>query len=159
MASFSQLSANWFKWTGLARLANVSVSMDCDDCQIMFHSSDYEFHLRNTGTWWIIDTVDDRGHRHNDTAQLSTFELAEKYLIWEWGSMARSIIGVERLGTRLYSLGYSPDVEVILISEGIAELRSTDGSAILMEPYATIFSHLISKSIDEIERMVTDGIA
>jgi hypothetical protein len=159
MASFSQLSADWFKWTRLARLADVSVSMECNDCQVMFRSSDYTFHLRNNGAWWTIDTVDDRGQRRNDTAKLSTFELAEKYLIWEWASMARSIIGVERLGRRLYAQGYSPDVEVISIAEGIVELRSSVGSAILMEPYATIFSHLISKSIDEIERMVADGIA
>jgi len=45
------------------------------------------------------------------------------------------------------------------IKEGIAELRSRAGNAILMEPNATIFSHLILKSLDEIEQMVREGIA
>ncbi len=158
MVDFSRLSADWFKWSGLAHLANVSVSTDCDDCEIMFNSSDYAFHLRYDGVWWIIDTVSDRGQRHNETAKLSTFELAEKYLVWDWASSARGIIGLQRLGPGLYSLGYSPDVDVTPITEGIAEIRSGSGSAILMEPYATIFSHLMSKSIDEIEDMIAEGI-
>jgi hypothetical protein len=86
------------------------------------------------------------------------FELAEKYLIWNWASRARGIIGAQRLGPRLYSFGFSPDVEVIPIARGVAEVRSSSGSAILMEPYATIFSHLMSKSVNEIEQMVREGI-
>jgi hypothetical protein len=132
--------------------------MDCDDCEIMFKSSDSEVHLRNHGTWWIIDTVNDRGQGHDDAAKLSAFELTEKYLIWNWASSARGIIGAQRVGPRLYALGVSPDIEAIPIAEGITEVRSSSGSAILMEPYATIFSHLMSKSVDEIEQMVNAGI-
>ena len=106
----------------------------------------------------MVDTIDDRGQRHDNTAKLSTFDLAEKYLIWSWGNSVRSMIGAERLGPRYYSLGMSPDVEVIPVSEGIAEIRSGVGSAVLMEPYATIFSHLMSKSVEEIEQMVHEGI-
>ena len=158
MVNFTRLSENWFEWSNLARLGNVSVSTDCDDCEIAFDSSDYSVHLRNDGTWWIIDTVNDRGQRRNDSAKLSTFELTEKYLIWNWATSARGVVGVPRLGPQLYSLGVSPDAEVKPITEGVAEVRSSGGRAILMEPYATIFSHLMAKSVDEIEQMVREGI-
>jgi hypothetical protein len=159
MVDYSRLSTNWVEWSSMSQLADISVSMDCDDCQILFASRDYSVHLRHDGAWWIVDTVDDRGQRHNDTAKLSTFDLAEKYLIWTWASSARGAVGAERLGPRIYSLGFSPEVEALPIKEGIAEIRSGAGSAILMEPNATIFSHLMSKSVDEIERMVRQGLA
>src|ERR1700742_3342875 len=133
MVDFSRLSANWIEWSNLAHLANPSVSVECDDCEIIFSSSDSAVHLRNDGAWWIVDTINDRGQRHNDTAKLSSFELAEKYLIWNWASSARGVIGAQRLGPRLYSLGMDPDVEAIPIAEGIAEIRSSSGNAILME--------------------------
>ena len=158
MVDFSHLSANWVEWSSIAQLSNIAVSMDCDDCEIAFTSSDYSVHLRNDGTWWIIDTVNDRGQRHNDTTKLSTFDLTEKYLIWTWGSSARGAVGAERLGPRLYSLGFSPEIEVLPIKEGIAEVRSRVGSAVLMEPNATIFSHLMTKSVPQIEEMVREGI-
>lgn len=158
MANFARLSQNWFAWSNLAQLGNISVSTDCDDCQLLFESTDYSVHLRNDGTWWIVDTVDDRGQRHDGTAKLSTFELAEKYLIWIWASSARGVVGAPRLGPQLYSLGVSPEVELNPITEGIAEVRSSSGRAILMEPYATIFSHLMNKSVDEIEQMVSEGL-
>ena len=158
MVDFSRLSANWVEWSSIAQLSNIAVSMDCDDCEIAFTSSDYSVHLRNDGTWWIIDTVNDRGQRHNDTTKLSTFDLTEKYLIWTWGSSARGAVGAERLGPRLYSLGFSPENEVLPIKEGVAELRSRAGRAVLMEPNATIFSHLMTKSVEEIEQMVREGI-
>ena len=158
MVDFARLSANWFEWSNLARQTNVAVTADCNDCEIMFSSSDASVHLRNDGTWWVIDTVDDRGQRHDDTAKLSTFELAEKYLIWNWASSARGVVGLQRLGPELYSLGASSDTEMIPIAEGIAEVRSSEGRAILMEPYATIFSHLMARSVDEIEQMVREGI-
>lgn len=158
MVDFSRLSANWVEWSNIAQLNNIAVSMDCDDCQVLFASHDYSVHLRNDGAWWIIDTVDDRGQRHNDTAKLSTFDLTEKYLIWTWASSARGVVGAERLGPQLYSLGFSREVEVLPIKEGIAEIRSGAGNAILMEPNATIFSHLMLKSVDEIEQMVQQGL-
>jgi hypothetical protein len=154
MEEFSRLSASWLEWSGLSRLADASVSVNCDDCRILFASRDYSVHLRNDGTWWIIDTVDDRGQRHDDTARLSNFQLTEKYLIWTWASHARGAVGAERLGPHFYSLGLNPDVELVPIKEGIAELRSRSGNAVLMEPAVTIFSHLMSKSVDEIEELV-----
>jgi putative component of toxin-antitoxin plasmid stabilization module len=159
MVDFARLSANWSEWSSIAQLADIAVSMDCDDCDIAFISRDYSVHLRNDGTWWIIDTVDDRGQRHDDTAKLSTLDLTEKYLIWKWASTARGAIGAGRLGPRLYKLGFNPEVEVFPIAEGISELRSKPGNAVLMEPDATIFSHLMSKTLDEIEQMVREGIS
>jgi hypothetical protein len=158
MTDFSRLSASWVEWSNRAHLSNVRVTTKCDDCKIAFSSSDYSVHLRHDGSWWIVDTIDDRGQRRNDTAKLSTFELAEKYLIWEWASMTRGIIGARRLGPDLYAQGYSPEVEMIPISEGVAEVRSRGGNAILMEPYATIFSHVMSKSVDEIEQLTMTGL-
>lgn len=87
------------------------------------------------------------------------FELAENYLIWTWASSARGAIGPTRLGPLLYSSGFSPEVEVMPIKEGMPEVRSPAGNAVLIEPSATIFSHLMTKSIDEIERMVREGLA
>jgi hypothetical protein len=159
MTEFSRLSASWIEWSSIAQLADITVSTDCGDCQILFSSRDYSVHLRNDGAWWIIDTVDDRGQRHDDVARLSTFDLAEKYLIWTWASSARGAVGAERLGPRLYSQGFSPAVQVLPIKEGIAEVRSRAGNAILMEPNATIFSHLMTKSVDEVEQVVRQGIA
>ncbi len=158
MTDFSQLSANWLEWSNRANLVGVAVSTECNDCEVEFSSKDYSVHLRHDGTWWRVDTVDDRGQRHNDEAKFSNFELAEKYLIWTWANSARGIIGARRLGPALYALGYSQDVEVVPIMEGMAELRSRNGDAILLEPYATIFSHLMSKSVTDIGDMVRAGI-
>lgn len=157
MADFSRLAANWADWSHRAQRTGVDVSTNGDG-EVFLTSDDYSVHLREDGPWWVVDTIDDRGQRHDNTAKLSTFDLAEKYLIWSWGNSVRSMIGAERLGPRYYSLGMSPDVEVIPVSEGIAEIRSGVGSAVLMEPYATIFSHLMSKSVEEIEQMVHEGI-
>jgi hypothetical protein len=129
------------------------------DCEAEFSSEDHSVHVRHDGAWWIVDSVDNRGQSHNDEAKFSDFELVEKYLIWNWASSARGIVGAPRLGPKLYAVGYSGGVEVVPITEGIAELRSGTGKAILVEPYATIFSHLMSKSVDDIEQTVRQGIA
>jgi len=59
-----------------------------------------------------------------------------------------------RLGPNLYSLGHDSNVQFLPIKEGIFELRTPEGRAILMEPVATIFSHLMLKSVDDIEELV-----
>ncbi len=159
MTDFSRLAASWVEWSNRAGLSDIEVSTECTDCEVKFSSTDYSVYLRHDGAWWAIDTVDDRGQRHNDEAKLSSFELVEKYLIWNWASSARGIIGAPRLGPALYALGYSPDVQAIPIKEGIAELTSNAGNAILTEPYATIFSHLMLQPIDAIEQMVRQDIS
>jgi hypothetical protein len=160
MVDFSVLSRNWIEWTRLARMTHVSVSEDCADCQIYFKSDDQSFHLRQDGDWWTIDEIDDRGKRYNATAKFSTFELAEKYLIWNWSSVTRTAIGAKQLGVRLHALGMAPNVEIMPAErEYFVDLRASTGSAILPASSATIFSHLMSKSVEEIEQMVKEGVA
>ena len=160
MVDFSRLTRNWLEWTRLARMTHVAVSEDCDDCQICFTSDDQSFHLRQDGEWWTIDEIDDRGKRYDATAKFSPFELAQKYLIWNWASVARSAIGAVPLGRHLQALGTAPGVEIVPTErEYFVELRASTGSAILPASSATIFSHLMSKSVDQVEQMVKEGLA
>jgi hypothetical protein len=150
---FSRLSANWAEWASQAGLVGISVLTDCNDCQILFSSNDYSVHLRNDGTWWVVDTVDDRGHRKNAVARLSSFNLAEKYLIWDWVTLARSSLASGSLGTDLYKQGYAPGVEVFELSDAHIKICFNGECAILISGTATIFSHLMSRSVDEIEQI------
>jgi hypothetical protein len=141
-------------------MTHVSVSEDCDDCQIFFKSDDQAFHLREDGAWWTVDEVDDRGKRYDATAKFSTLDLAEAYLIWNWASVTRSAIGAKSLGRDLHALGMAPRVQVLPTErEYFVELRAPSGSAILPMSSAGVFSHLMSKSVDQIEQMVKEGIA
>jgi hypothetical protein len=154
---YSYLANDWVYWSALALLVDAYSSTECDDCEILFASKDYSVHLRRDEDWWVIDTVDDRGQRSDDTAKFSNYDLAEKYLVWMWSSAARSNIRANRLGPKIYSLGMAPNVEAIPIKEGIFELRSAQGRAILAEPYATILSYLLAKDLLEVEEMVRQG--
>lgn len=151
---FKYLSKRWIYWAKTTGLGNATASTSCADCQVLFQSDDYSFHLRASNGWWVIDTVDDRNQRHNDTARLSTIELVEKYLEWTWASTARGALRLPRLGPQLYALGLDPTVQSASVKDGIVELSSITGKAILMEPSATIFSHLMLKPLSEIESMV-----
>lgn len=157
-ADFARLARNWDDWCGLAQLGDPSVSTRCGDCAALFSSADYSVHLRRDRDWWAVDTVDDRGQRVNDTARFSRFALAEKYLIWLWASTARSVVQAPVLGKSLYALGFEPGIEALPLSEGVFELRSPAGRAVLSEPYATIFSHLIGQSEEQIEQTVRAGL-
>ncbi len=156
MTDFSRLSANWREWAPSLGGGDISVSTDCADCDVRFNSHDYSVHLRNDGSWWIVDTVNDRGQRRNGAAKLSSFDLAEKYLIWDWATTARSDLASGALGADLARLGYAPGVAVSQADRGY-EICLNDDCAILSVVNATIFSHLMSKSIDEIEQMVRPG--
>ena len=159
MVDFSRLSANWVEWTSLAQMGSVAVSEDCEDCQIAFQSDNESFHLRQEGDWWVVDKIDDRNQRRNNLARFSTFDLVEKYLVWRWSSITRSAIGAKTLGAQLQSLGTALGVEIIPTErEGAVELRGSTGSAIVPRSIATIFSHLLSKSMDEIEQMIHEGL-
>lgn len=155
MADFARLSENWLEWVGKMGLKKISVSMNCDDCQVLFSSDDYSVHLRNDGTWWVVDVIDDRGQRSNGIARLSTFDLAEKYLIWKWVTLARSSLASGPLGTDLYRRGYAPDVEISRAKGGI-EICLGNDRAVLSTVDATVFSHLMSKSVDEIEQIARE---
>ena len=154
IADFGRLSRNWTYWSELGQLSEVSVSTSCVDCAILFTSSDYSVHLRHDGDWWAVDAVNDRRQRSNDTAKFSGYDLVEKYLVWIWGSMARSVLRAPILGQKLYAKGFDPSVEKTPVSRGVYELRSPEGRAVLSEPYATIFSHLIGRSEEDIEQML-----
>jgi hypothetical protein len=140
-------------------MANVSVSPARGDTEVGFISDDQSFFLRKDDGWWTLDVINDRGARYNDVARFSTFDLAEKFLIWRWGSTMRDVLGARIFGPELYALGRSSDVVVVPTeNEWLFELRSDVGSVRLSEPAATIFSHLMSKSADEIEQMI-EGVA
>lgn len=125
-----------------------------------FISDDQSFYLRYDGDWWTIDVVDDRGRRYNDTAKFSNFDLAERFLVWRWGSTMRDVLGARIFGPELYKSGRSTDVVVLPTeNEWIFELQSAVGRARLPEPQATIFSHLMLKTVDEIEQMIKNGVA
>lgn len=154
----SHLKRSWLEWSGLAGFASATVSTNCDDCRIAFTSEDQSYHLRQTDDWWIVDEINDRGRRYNSTVQLTAFDLAAKYLIWDWASIVRTSIGMPSLGARLNARGFAPGIEVIETErEYFVELRAPTGRAIFPMSKAMIFSHLMSKSVDEIEQVVRDG--
>lgn len=157
-ADFARLARNWDHWCHLARLVDPSVSTQCQDCAVLFSSADYSVHLRRDSAWWSVDTVNDRRQRVNDTARFSSYALAEKYLVWVWASAARSALQATVLGKALYALGFDAGVEAVPLSEGVFELRSPTGRAVLTEPYATIFSHLMDQPEEQIEKMVGAGL-
>ncbi|NDJ91281.1 hypothetical protein GWR20_19385 [Mycolicibacter kumamotonensis] len=84
---------------------------------------------------------------------MSSFDLAQKYLIWDWATTARSSLASGPLGADLAKQGYAAGVTVSQASEGW-EICSNGDCAVLSVVNATIFSHLMSKSVDEIERLV-----
>lgn len=157
-ADFSRLTERWYRFGKWMGGDPISVSTTCVDCVVLFVTSDYSVHLRQDSRWWAVDTVNDRSQRRNDAARFSTFELAEKYLIWEWTSTAYTYIGRPSIWPQLYSRGFNDDVKSTPIAKGITELRSRNGRALLMEPNARIFSHLMLKSLPEIDRITTTGI-
>lgn len=158
MNDFSQLSESWLYWGRLAGLSNVqSLSISQVD-DLWFRSDDHSVHIRREDESWVIDTVDERGQLHSDIAKFSTFSLAEKFLVWDWASAARNAIRLPRFGPEFYALGMDANVRATPLKEGIYELETPEGRAVLMEPSATIFSHLISKSLSEIEELVSQGL-
>lgn len=159
MKEFTQLASAWVEWTSRAGMHGVKVSEDCADCSISFLANDQSFHLRQKNGWWLVDRVDDRGQRHDDIAEFSTFDLAEKYLVWRWASTTRNSIGAEPLGPHFYRQGFSENVTTAPTqNEWLTELSSPMGKAILPQPDSTIFSHVMEKSIEQINHMVRQGI-
>lgn len=156
MVDFSRLSANWVEWANRTRLSGIHVSVECTDCAILFASDDETFHLRQDHSWWVLDKVNDRGRRYDSVARFSSFSLSEKYLIWDWATSARSELASGSLGAELYATGYANDVAVTQVSEGMAQVCSGSECAILSVVNATIFSHLMANTVEEIEHMVRE---
>jgi hypothetical protein len=153
MTDFSRLSRLWIEWAPFYSSSGGTVSMNCVDCDILFSSSDYSVHLRNDGNWWLIDTVNDRGRRVDGEAKLSTFGLTEKYLIWQWASLANSRLASGALGFDLYKRGYAADVDIVDLAEYQVKVCFQGQCAILFTGTATIFSHIMKMSVEEIERI------
>jgi len=128
----------------------VGVSLTCDDCEIAFTATDYSVHLRNDRDRWAIDMIDDRGQKRSEVATFSTFSLVEKYLLWDWATLARSGLASGPLGADLYRLGYALGVDVSELDKGNVQVCLNGDCAILVAGDATIFSHIIKKSVDEI---------
>jgi len=68
---------------------------------VCFRTDDHAVHLRTDNDWWVVDIVDDREQRRNAVAKVSAFDLAEKYLIWDWVTIANSTLASGRLGAEL----------------------------------------------------------
>lgn len=153
----SRLAASWHYWSVAAGLTNPIVTQDSNPRTFHFRADQYAFHLRAYDSWWIVDTEDDRNQFHADTAKFATCELAEKYLVWQWSSTARIAQRQPPLGPNFYTQGMATDVTAGPISEGIYTLSTPEGKAVLMEPTATIFSHLMRWSLDEIEKFAKTG--
>lgn len=154
MVDFSRLSANWHRWAPGMGGGDIYVTTDCEDCLVCFRTDDYSVHLRDDGNWWIVDTVNDRGQRRNGVAKLSNFELTEKYLIWDWATTARSDLASGPLGAELAKQGFAANVEVSEVDTKY-KICSNDDCAILSAVNATIFSHLMDRPVNEIEKMIT----
>ena len=157
MVDFSRLTEIWSEWAPKAGLVGVSTSLSCDDCKIAFKANDYSVHIRDGKDCWAIDMVDDRGHKRKDVATFSSFDLVEKYLVWDWATLARSGLASGPLGTDLYKLGYAAGVEVYELDQGNIELCLDGEWAILVVGDATIFSHIMLKSFDDLLEIASQG--
>jgi hypothetical protein len=158
MVDFSRLSRNWTEWMSRSGMQDIHVSTDCGDCQALFSSRDYSVHLRTDDNWWVVDTVNDRAQRTDADAKLSSFELVEKYLIWKWVTQAKSSLASGSLGADLYKQGYAPGIEVSELD--IAHIKVCLGGdcALLMPGTAAIFSHIMLKSVDQIEQIARQSL-
>ena len=154
MVDFSRLSKYWYHWAPGMGGPPISVSTDCRDCQILFSTADYSVHLGTEGSWWVVDTVDDRGYRRKGVGQLSNFDLAEKYLIWHWSATVFHKLGSGIFGTDSYRKGFAPEVETSRVDTAY-KLRVGQDCAILRSVVqATIFSHFMSKPVNAIEESI-----
>lgn len=155
---FERLSDSWLRWARLAGLSNVRNLDAREDGEFRFTSDDHSFHVRHEEGCWAIDTVDDRGQLRPAYAKFSTFPLVEKFLIWDWASAARGAMHLPTLSPHFYALGMNSNIQATALQAGIYRLQSPEGLAVLMEPSATIFSHIISRPLSEIEELVSHGL-
>lgn len=153
-----RLADNWTTWAGLSRSTGVSVDDHPNEDQIVFRSSDFSYRLHLDDGSWVLDELDDRNQWRRAVGRFSTFEMAEKYLIWAWASLARSVVGAPNLGSALYAQGFASPVQVTQVSAGSYELTTPAGSVVLPLVKATIFSHLMDRPVEDIEREVSSGL-
>ncbi|ORB10947.1 hypothetical protein BST37_21700 [Mycobacterium noviomagense] len=77
--------------------------------------------------------------------------------MWDWATTACQSLASGSLGVELARRGYARDIRVSQ-AEGGHEICSNDDCAILSVVNATIFSHLMTKSVEEIEQMIREGL-
>ncbi|MHA3020027.1 hypothetical protein ACXPWS_07105 [Mycobacterium sp. BMJ-28] len=158
MSDFARIDTLWKQLGPAIGGGDVSVLIQNADHAISFHSNDYTVHLHQEDSWWVMDTVNDRNQRRNAVATVSSFSLAEKYLLWDWSTTAFSSLASGPLGADLAKQGFSPQVNVTKVDGGY-KISLNSEWAILSVVNATIFSHLISYSFEEIERMINKSYA
>lgn len=71
----------------------------------------------------------------------------------------RMVRGLPLSDPQLFKQGYSTDVTVRpTANEWRTEITSPAGSAVLSQTDSTIFSHLLSKTVDDIGQMAREGL-
>lgn len=126
-----ELVTAWSDWTRAAGMTGSSVREGGSTADVQFCSSDSNYHLKRDGSWWLIDESDERGNCYPATATFSTIQLAEKYLIWTWGSLARTAVGAEQLGRRFQQQGLNDEVgHGATVRANFIELTTPDGVAL-----------------------------
>lgn len=159
MQETERLVREWNEWTRLAGMTGTSVEEGDDAVGVQFRSSDGDFRLRKEGGWWVIDESDDRGKTCPATATFSSRELAEKYLVWTWGSTARTTVGAEQLGRVLRQRGFNPDVpHAPALRDNFVELATPDGLAIVPNSKSVILNHVLTLTPDQLDEMLRQGL-
>ncbi len=156
LPDFARLSKLWQAWGPAVGGDPISVSTTTPGYEVCFESSDWSARLRVEGSWWVMDTVDDRNQLRTSAGRFSSFPLLEKYLLWEWATTAISSLASGRLGADLARQGFSPEVTVTRVDGG-HQICTGDDCAVLTFVRATVFSHLIARSFEEIASMVNAG--
>lgn len=156
---FSDLAASWHLWTGRAGMANVSVKTGEEGESILFRSDDEAYELRRDDGWWVIDEIDDRGRRYDDTARFSSIALVHKFLMWRWASTARTALGAKQLGPYFHSLGMNPIVDAVPAARAdFVEMHFADGMAVLPTSNAGMFSQILVLPTSRIAEIVAEGL-
>lgn len=155
-----RLAAEWVHWTLAAGMAGASwVRLGNSAAETRFCSDGGDYALRRDGKWWVVDESDERGKWYSATATFSTIQLAEKYLIWTWGSLARTTVRAEQLSRRLQQQGFDERVhQKPAARANFVELSTPDGTAIVPNSQSVILSHILVLSLPQLGGMLRTGL-
>lgn len=160
MQEIDRLAAEWVHWTLAAGMAGASW-VRLGDCaaETRFCCDGGDYALRRDGRWWVVDESDERGKWYSATATFSTIRLAEKHLIWTWGSLARTTVRAEQLGRRLQQQGFDERVhQKRAVQANFVELSTPDGPAIVPNSQSVILSRVLMLSLSQLDGMVRTGL-
>ena len=157
---FKQLMAEWETWARLAGMSGSSSVQQGDGAHgIRFCSQDGDYQLKRDNSWWVIDESDDHGKWYLATATCSTIELAEKYLIWTWGSLARTVVGAEQLGRRFQQQGFNQMVQQVPADRAnFVELRTLDGIAVVPNSKSVVLSRVLALPLSQVDAILRAGL-